>query len=295
MSHRGTVLLAWALGIGTMAPAEGALWRVRQTVHFRFHFTEAQRSAALDLADWLEEKVPTVSQVVGHELGERTNLYLFPTYEEFEEVSGGELDPWVVGLAVPHRRLIWLPPQRSRAEFRVVALHEWAHVAWQAAVGEAESPPWLHEGVAKYLSRDFTLADRRLLEQAAASGTLLSLEELNEGFPHDAARASLAYAESYTFVDFLLQRFGPEALGRLARPMRTGCSLEEAVEQALGVDLLAFQAEWFAHLRQTYRRQALWGSLELVIFAAMALLTLMAFLQGLRLRWARWERLEDWE
>jgi len=278
-----------------MVPADGALWRVRQTVHFRLHFTATQRSVALDLADWLEGKVPTVIQVVGHEPGERTNLYLFPTYEEFEAVSGGELDPWVVGLALPHRRLIWLPPQRSKAEFRVVALHEFAHVAWQAAVGEAESPPWLHEGVAKYLSRDFTLADRRLLERAAASGTLLSLDELNEGFPHDAARASLAYAESYTFVDFLLKRFGSEALGRVARPMRTGRSLGEAVEQALGVDLRAFQAEWFAHIRQTYRHQALWDSLEMVIFAAMSLLALVAFLQGLRLRRARWERLEEGE
>ena len=166
----------------------------------------------------------------------------------------------------------------------MVALHELVHVLFGQAVGDTSFPRWLTEGAAKYLSHDFTLADRQRLEQAAREATWLPLDALAEDFPHDPEQAHLAYAESYTFVAFLMDHFGAPALARLNAQMRSGKAFPEAVEAAFARELATIQEEWFTYLRQKYQRQAFWGTSETLFFMAMTLLFCIAAVRRWRQR-----------
>jgi hypothetical protein len=249
---------------------------VLRSPHFRFFYPRAEQPTAEALRDWLEAQYPAATRTLGAEPGKRIDVYLFATYEAFEQATGGDLDPWVIGLAQPARWSMYLPPQDSLGEAKVVAWHELAHVLFDQTAGVGRVPRWLTEGVAKYLSRDFTLADRQRLEQTAREFSWLPLAALEEDFPHDPERAHLAYAESYTFVAFLIDRFGPDALARLSARLRAGEALPEAVETAFAVKLAAMQEEWFTYLRDKYRRQALFGSTDLLMFTAITLLFFLA-------------------
>ena len=60
--------------------------------------------------------------------------------------------------------------------------------------------------------------------------------------------AILSYAESYSIIEFILDRYGPGGLSALVDVFAEGETAEEGVRRALGVSLEELEAEWRATL-----------------------------------------------
>ena len=86
-------------------------------------------------------------------------------------------------------------------------------------------------------SRQWTLSWTYILTKAVLTDALLPLEELKHGFPMAQHQAQLAYAESFSFVSFIGNEFGPSALPRLIRGMAHGLDADTATMLATGLGL----------------------------------------------------------
>jgi hypothetical protein len=126
--------------------------------------------------------------------------------------------------------------------------HEMSHlVIHQATDNPYRSlPRWLDEGIAVYNENQEELDDdfRELFEQAVKRDELMSLRTLASPFPADPYQANLAYGESGAVVKFIVDTYGPEAMGELLRIFGEGALDDEALKQALGVDTDGLNNAW---------------------------------------------------
>ncbi len=87
------------------------------------------------------------------------------------------------------------------------------------------------------------------LSSAVKSGGLDSVQSLSSSFPADTAGATLAYAESYSLVDYLLeQRGGREQMLELLGAIRDGSGYEEALQAVYGLSISHLDSLWKMHL-----------------------------------------------
>ncbi len=100
-------------------------------------------------------------------------------------------------------------------DLRTVVAHELVHALLDQQAGDKADlvPRWFHEGLAQVLSGDTYLgANEEQLVYRASIGGLPRFRKLREHFPDDPYRRRLAYAQSYSFVGYLLRRTDLETL-----------------------------------------------------------------------------------
>ena len=91
-----------------------------------------------------------------------------------------------------------------------------------------------------------------VLRQAAAGGTLLTLNDLDD--PTQADNGALSYGEAYTLVEFIVARYGRQVLPDLVRAAGHHVGVVDSLQEALGpnLDLAAFEADWLAFVQERY-------------------------------------------
>jgi len=100
----------------------------------------------------------------------------------------------------------------------------------------------MNEGLAKYESRGPTGDDEAIIAEAAANGTIIPLRDLAASFPGE--RSALAYAESWSAVQYLVRKHGQEAPKEiLADLARTG-SFDAAISSVTGQTQRSFVKSW---------------------------------------------------
>ncbi len=131
-----------------------------------------------------------------------------------------------------------------------VVPHELIHLVFDTAVKNPYHfpPRWLNEGLAVYLSVGYEASDRSAVEAAAKATDLIPLDGLAGQFPTSASRFGLAYAESASAVDFLIRTHGEDTMVSLVRSYAEGRTDDEAFEEAIGMDVAAFNDAWLADL-----------------------------------------------
>ena len=130
--------------------------------------------------------------------------------------------------------------------------HEMAHLVVHQVTMNGYGialPSWLDEGLAMYaegeLSSDFASA----LSSAAKRGQLDSVQSLSSSFPAQTAAATLAYAESYSLVEYLLDhKGGRENMLDLLGATRNGSGYEEALQDVYGLSISQLDSQWRQHL-----------------------------------------------
>jgi hypothetical protein len=113
-----------------------------------------------------------------------------------------------------------------------------------------QPPTWLHEGLAKYASKDYNVIDRELLTDAVNNGRLIPLANLDAAF-HSTALVSLAYAESCSLVDFLAG-LDPQGLAPFLQQLAVVGDVPRALLRAYGLTPEEFAAQWHKHLVLEY-------------------------------------------
>jgi hypothetical protein len=208
----------------------------------------AQR--ALDVA---EAAMAAASDLFGVARVDPVDFFIYADDQAFREALGPATRENVGGEAHPAIDTLFgliLPSQVSSDWVDELVSHELAHLVFDEATANPYGypPRWFNEGLAVYLSRGLTDGDRTQVAAAARAGTIMPLEGLAAQFPTRPGRFGLAYAESTSAVDRLIERHGDEAVLRLVRALRAGDSFEEAFETATGERFEAFEDDWLASL-----------------------------------------------
>jgi hypothetical protein len=146
--------------------------------------------------------------------------------------------------------------------------HELVHLLLdQGSNTTFEYPPWLAEGMATLVEGAPTTAGHSMLEQALLSDNLLRLTDLCSAFPVSPEHSQLAYAQSGSFLRYLIDVYGVGGINKLLDAYQEGASCTGAVQRVYQRTLDQLQAEWEDTLQVSARQ----GSLSLFTMASVVL------------------------
>lgn len=215
-----------------------------QVTVYSYHGDEAFSRSVLDSA---QRTIDRLTSDLAVTLESPIRIWSYSSKADFEGALAPNSHPWIVGTAYPmyHLILAVLPPGNGSEVGRVVP-HEVAHqVIHQAAENPFNDPPtWLDEGIAYRYQERGTEPFLALIPGAVEDGRLYSVRALNSDFPYEKADADLAYGESLSIVNFIVEEFGQEALTALIDVFTEGVSYDEAVQRALGVSIEELDRRW---------------------------------------------------
>ena len=136
--------------------------------------------------------------------------------------------------------------------------HEYVHYLLFVK-SENKVPVWLHEGIAKYEEKRWRENEinvlspfyETILSEALTKDELVPIEKMHPSLAMlDSARqAQLAFAQSSTMIDFLVEKWGPNALTDLIDAIREKRKYRIAIEEVTGMDFEAFYSSWEKHLQ----------------------------------------------
>jgi hypothetical protein len=222
-------------------------WKTMTGKVVTLHYINASASFAQQLVGWADDGVSKAATLFGVSESKPIDYFVYPDQSSFQSALGqGET---VGGVAMPtFRSCFALVASGDTTYGQEVLAHEVTHVVFADAIGNPyhDPPRWLDEGFAVYNSVGYGSSDRRLVSQAASSGTLMSILALSDFFPLDANRIYLAYAEAVSAVDFMVRKYGQPAVLKLVQAYAKGDSDDEAFTAGLGVDMAAFNSAWLA-------------------------------------------------
>jgi len=115
-------------------------------------------------------------------------------------------------------------------------------------------PTWLDEGLATYTQGELDAVSIVYLERAIAENSLISLRSLHSPFSAYAEQTYLAYAESYSVVEFLLLTYGQDKMLGLLNAFKQGNSYDGALEMVYGFDMDGLDFLWRDYIGRLYQK-----------------------------------------
>ncbi|MHB1458675.1 MAG: peptidase MA family metallohydrolase [Armatimonadota bacterium] len=250
-----------------------------RTTHFIIYYDTRQSDTAKRAGEIAERWHARLSEKLQIESAAITPIYLYPDRTAFSKATGIKPGDSIVGLA--HTRALFIRIDASGAfeDISRVIPHELVHIFLSRILhaDAANLPLWMHEGLAKYLSDDWSSGDADLLADIATSANFIAFNKLTNVFPSDSLGRSKAYVQSYSAIRFMAKKYSEKSLVDLLSEIAKGEDFSTAVKYSIGSTPDHFEADWRRYLMDRYRFGKwtnLWSGL---VSAAMAFAALMAY------------------
>jgi len=221
-------------------------WSNISSDQVNFFWYEGDDSFVQGLVDAAYAALDDLSEEVGVSLDQPANFYI---YANSWDLHGALVypDEWTGGVAFPayNTIVIGIAPGSMDWGKRAIA-HELGHlVVHQYVFGPyGVLPTWLDEGLAMDAEGDLRSDLQQMLSQAIARDTLFSISSIASSFPADPNEAKLSYAESYSVVQFLIDRYGGDKIVELLQVFKNGSTDDEALLQVYGFDTDGLGERW---------------------------------------------------
>jgi len=101
----------------------------------------------------------------------------------------------------------------------------------------------LNEGLAEYGNLDSGQSYDRFLEWAIDTERLMPFTSLNR-FPGEPSLTIVAYGQSKSFVDFIINKYGADKIQKILDQLSEGKRIDGALESVLGLDLIELDNLW---------------------------------------------------
>jgi len=272
----------------------GINWHYHSSASFVVAYREADQTLAIRVLGELQEQQRQLAQRLAYQPRQVITVFLCPTQYVFDHMTGGGVPHWGEAAANTAKWRIYLKTpaaSNTRELLPATVTHELAHLCLAELALPHTLPRWFNEGAAILLSNEARPADPILISRALLTNSLVDFEEIDDLLSFPNVRAALAYAESYQAVNFMTQRFGEDAITKLARAFARQNQPRQAFQAAFAEDLWNFETEYFDALRQQFRwyflldESFLFGGIILILLVAGFLLT----------RWRTKKKIQEWE
>ncbi|MFH1675352.1 MAG: tetratricopeptide repeat protein [Pseudomonadota bacterium] len=154
-------------------------------------------------------------------------------------------------------RVVLSPETIFEAPFlRVVLIHEYMHFVIDSVIPEGVHVPWwLHEGIAQYESQNLTLNFEALMAEMAVCDSFIPIQILEKGIQDIESKelSQLAYAQAYSMVDYLFDKYGRDTIKIVMRDLSRGTPVAEACKK-IGIEYDTLEADWRVWLESRLKR-----------------------------------------
>ena len=178
-------------------------------------------------------------------------IWVYESGEDYAGTLAENSQGWSAGSAYPDLQVIQaVIPDDSDSEVLRVIPHEISHQVLNLATLNPYNAPatWIDEGLAVLAQTGGENLYRTVVMNAAREDELISLRSLISSFPYDAAGARLAYAQSFSAVQYLVAVYGEDAVLAIVDAYEAGNSHNDVLLAAIGLSIDEFDADWRAHL-----------------------------------------------
>ncbi len=232
-------------------------WSIIETEHFRIHFYEEERQAAMDAAEIAERSYAYLSEVLDYRFKKKIPLLLYASHNDFQQTNAIQsyISEGTQGVTESLKGRMILPITGSYGQFIHVVTHEMVH-AFQFDILLSDSPAdlvrrfnpplWFVEGMAEYLSVGMDNITRMWMRDAVLNNTLLSIPEM--AFVADIRVYRMGQAIWY----YVGERYGKEVVGRIFKTARATGDLNRAFKAHTGLDLVELSKRWQEDARIRY-------------------------------------------
>jgi hypothetical protein len=194
-----------------------------------------------------------LTQDTGVKAKDKVKILFYGTQEDLLVALGPSAQEWTGGVSFSAQGIIAIhaSPTTSGRDFATRAVpHELTHVVIHQATDNpyGDIPQWLSEGLAMYYEGSLEGTYQSQLDQAVKRNRLLTLKTISSNFPADSNQATLSYAESYSVVKFIYDKYGKDKMASLLKIFAEGSTYDGALQSALGVTTNDLDKEWRASL-----------------------------------------------
>lgn len=163
--------------------------------------------------------------------------------------------PWIQTIGASTGMIVALasPTDRQPYHWARVLRHEFVHILTLQKTG-FNIPHWFTEALAvREEGGAIPEGWQRLLLQRVPQGDVFNLSTLNAGFqrPRDGDDWEMAYCQSALYAEYLVERFGDDALLKLLEAFCTARTTEAALKLSLQADLADVEAGYRQFLQRT--------------------------------------------
>jgi len=220
-------------------------WKVLADPPLEVRYQGKMTALAEDVLERARTFLDEVSNLLGLPQEGPYVIILASSKEEFLELqpASSTAPEWAGALTYPRYGVVLLMTphamKSSGRQYWSLLQHEMVHLV----IGEAETrqgvnfPRWLSEGVATFISGEMDLSRLLHLSWAQVTRRSISLDTLTVRFPEDPAMAEAAYAQSFLFVQYLMRKFGDDAVADLVTAFLEEGDLARAVNRTFDMSL----------------------------------------------------------
>ena len=223
-------------------------WQTLTEGNLSLHTYNAAPAMARQLLDAAVGGAERLRTELGSLPADEVNLYIYDSTQAMADAILFE-PQWTGGMAFAEYRTIILGIGESDLEWGMNAVeHELAHVIVGNLVSACYSrvPTWLNEGLAMVSEGGLDAESERLLDQARTDDAFYPVRALSDGFTEDPGRVSLAYAQSYSLVTYLLETHGREPMLALLDAAQAGYRPDAALTEVYAFDSDGLDQAWRA-------------------------------------------------
>lgn len=209
------------------------------TANFRFFGDASVRPTLEKLAEVAEARLLHLCRPIGacDRLKKPIDIWIADDAQSFAAAFPDEnpMSEWAAGVAFLNAQRVVLRAHGT-ALFSLMETfdHELAHILHHTFVRDRPLPRWYAEGLAIWQAGESLIDRLDSAMKAAASGKLLSFEELTRHFPNEGSRVAVGYAQSAIFVRRLVRERGVEPVVRLLHDVADGKDFEQAFTERMG-------------------------------------------------------------
>ena len=221
-------------------------WQTLTEGNLSLHTYNAPPAMARQLLEAAAAGATRLRDELGPLAADPVHLYIYDSTEAMRDAILFE-PQWTGGMAFAEHRTIILGIGENDLEWGLNAVeHELAHVIVGNLVSACYSrlPTWLSEGLAMVAEGGLDAESQGLLDQALQDDSFYPVRALSDGFTEDPGGASLAYAQSYSLVTYLLEAHGREPLLDLLDEAQTGSRPDAALTEVYGFDTDGLDRAW---------------------------------------------------
>lgn len=212
----------------------------------KFEGREERETARRVLHD-LEEAYRKIGQAISHYPQQPITVILY-TNQQFRDVT--RTPAWTKGLFDGKIRVPVAGAAQNPVLLKKVLFHEYTHAVIFELSRGLTVPHWLNEGIAEYFedqadSHSPSSPDPGLHRYFRSGQRLVPLSQLHGSFMGlSTTQASLAYAESYSAVLTLIDRFGLFRIKQVFEELGEGKDFASAFSDRFMISYAQFQSDW---------------------------------------------------
>ena len=239
--------------------AYAQIWQENRSTHFIVYYKNAPEYFIRQVADRAEIYYNNIADDLGFRRYDfwtwdnRAQIYIYDNSADYQASTG--LPGWSAGAVEPKGKTIQAFPY-AQGFFETTLPHELGHIIFREFVGfnNRAIPIWFEEGVASYQEKLKYARLSRMLKKAVENKTFIPLSQLANidiYSSKDNNLVELFYAEAFSAVDYLINKFGRDKFVSFCQNLRDYKNFVQALSSVYPFDSVEeLDKDWQRYLSE---------------------------------------------